>query len=229
MKILHVTDLHYHKPWFDWVLHRASDFDAVAISGDLLNLFAPCPLEEQGEWVSQWLERLPTATAVCSGNHDVTDSGHCPWERRPGADIPTLTGDREILRRGAWTIEAVPWGGLPRRGGENHVVVCHAPPAGASTAWSVADQQDRGDGRLARCLGESADLPWIVLSGHVHDPRGWQAHRRGTWSFNPLHTGQEHPEVPNHLELDLAAATAVWRNGRAETCRVRLRRSGRAQ
>lgn len=229
MRILHVTDLHFHTPWFDWVQQHASGFDAVVLSGDLLDRFGPCPIEEQTAWVNRWLGQLPAAAVVCSGNHDVTDSGHCPWERRTGADAPGLTLDREILRQGGWTIEAVPWGGLPRRGGENHVIVCHAPPAGAPTAWSVGDRQDRGDGRLARCLGESVELPWIVLSGHVHDPRTWQAHGRGTWSLNPLHTGQDHPEVPNHIELDLTTATAVWRSGRAETRTARLRGGARSR
>lgn len=215
MKILHVTDLHFHAPWFHWVSRQARDYDVVALSGDLLDRFNPTPRERQIAWVSAWLRQAEVPLVVCSGNHDEEeepDAG-CPWLRACSIARTQLVTDRQLHRHGRWTFEAVPFGGLPLRGGEHHVVVTHLPPAGAPTAWLRSLDFEDGDLRLARHLKQTVERPRLILSGHVHDPRSWRARCGRLWSFNPGGAPSAHPEVPHHIALDLAARTAGWRDG----------------
>ena len=51
MTILHVTDFHSNKRWFDWLLHRAPAHDLVVMSGDMLDLGTATPQRRQIEWV----------------------------------------------------------------------------------------------------------------------------------------------------------------------------------
>jgi predicted MPP superfamily phosphohydrolase len=37
MRILHVTDFHFRKHWFQWVEKVASNYDAVCFTGDFLD------------------------------------------------------------------------------------------------------------------------------------------------------------------------------------------------
>jgi len=41
MKILHVSDLHFAKSWFEWLFQNAARYDLVCVSGDLFDLCAP--------------------------------------------------------------------------------------------------------------------------------------------------------------------------------------------
>ncbi len=75
LRILHVTDLHYHKPFYDWVMEQSKQYDVVCISGDLIGQEKfQSNLEDkhqQKNEITQWLERMTKPTFVCSGNHDV--------------------------------------------------------------------------------------------------------------------------------------------------------------
>ena len=53
VKILHVADLHFRQPWFEWVATQASQFDAGCIAGDLLNMWIArdVSLRAQTKWV----------------------------------------------------------------------------------------------------------------------------------------------------------------------------------
>ncbi|MBF0266639.1 MAG: metallophosphoesterase [Gammaproteobacteria bacterium] len=74
LKLLHISDLHNHKPYFDWILNQSGNYDALCITGDfigateLITVFEP--LEQQIEFVTSWLEALTKPTFICSGNHD---------------------------------------------------------------------------------------------------------------------------------------------------------------
>jgi metallophosphoesterase superfamily enzyme len=70
--VLVTADLHYHKPWFEWLVREASRFDAVLIAGDLLDMFIAELRIMQAREVQSWLRRLSEVTKVdvCSGNHD---------------------------------------------------------------------------------------------------------------------------------------------------------------
>ncbi len=68
LRILHVSDLHFHKRFFDWVTSEIDNFDVLCLSGDLIDH----PKKEgQIEWVSEWLTQCKKPTFICSGNHDI--------------------------------------------------------------------------------------------------------------------------------------------------------------
>ncbi|MBA4138354.1 MAG: hypothetical protein C0518_13670 [Opitutus sp.] len=223
MKILHVSDLHFQQRWLDWVASEASRFDLIVIAGDLLDTLSVAPQATQIEWIRGWLHALPTPTVVCSGNHDFDETDRCSWLAQVSA--AHIYPDRHPLRTGLLTIEAVPYGRLPLRGGQNHLVVTHVPPAGAPTAFCQERVVDLGDRALERQLRQPALAPWIVLSGHVHEPLSWKAHRAGTWSFNPAIGRGVNFNLPNHIVLELGPdrATAEWRSGCGHYERIKLR------
>lgn len=75
LRILHVTDLHCHKPFYEWVSELADQYDVVCISGDLIGdgtaLLHDENKQAQQDFVIQWLEKMTKPIFVCSGNHDV--------------------------------------------------------------------------------------------------------------------------------------------------------------
>jgi Icc-related predicted phosphoesterase len=82
--ILVTADLHFQKPWFEWLIREASRFEAVLIAGDFLDIFIAEPRTAQAREAQSWLQRLSEVTkvAICSGNHDI--AGHqITWDRAP--------------------------------------------------------------------------------------------------------------------------------------------------
>ena len=78
LKILHVTDLHSHKPFYKWVAEQSNQYDVICISGDLIGYtkhqIDDDTVFEQQQFVIQWLEAMIKPVFVCSGNHDVINS-----------------------------------------------------------------------------------------------------------------------------------------------------------
>jgi hypothetical protein len=72
MTILVTADLHYQRPWFDWLIREASRFEAVLIAGDFLDMFSAESRTAQAREAQNWLRHLSELTnvAICSGNHD---------------------------------------------------------------------------------------------------------------------------------------------------------------
>jgi len=74
VRILLTADLHYHRPWFEWILRVADRYDLICIAGDLLNIHHPEGFVPQLIYLYEWtqlLVKLPTRLAFCSGNHDL--------------------------------------------------------------------------------------------------------------------------------------------------------------
>jgi Icc-related predicted phosphoesterase len=197
MTILHVTDFHFHKRWFDWLLHRAPAHDLVVMSGDMLDLAAATPQRRQIEWVSDWLNDFPRPISVCSGNHDLEwDSAAERWTPAywlrdivnpqvwTDGQRVTLNG-RSFLNLGATTRP---------KGGEADVWVVHAAPSKTLVA-TRASGADSGDPDLVSAVRRFA--PRLVLSGHVHTPLHWREQRDTTLFLNP----GRNPEgaFPNHI------------------------------
>ena len=84
MTILATADLHYQRPWFDWLIREASRFEAVLIAGDFLDIFSTEPRTAQAREARSWLRRLSeiTKVAICSGNHDNVGR-QITWDRAP--------------------------------------------------------------------------------------------------------------------------------------------------
>lgn len=73
MKLLHVTDIHYNKPIFQWIWQVRKQYDALCLTGDFLDpaFHQRDSLAAQIVWFKDWLSKLDIQTFICSGNHDV--------------------------------------------------------------------------------------------------------------------------------------------------------------
>jgi predicted phosphodiesterase len=213
MRILHVSDFHYRKPWFAWLATQAPDCDLICHTGDFLDLFGSVPVPDQIRRVASWLARLRSSLLFCSGNHDVeAEAGQAgAWLR--GLLSPFAWGDGTIMSRSGVTLVSSGWGTPCHLEGPADVLLRHAPPGGCATAVSRADGRDWGDFELGEDL-RSGLIPAmdIVLSGHQHAPRCWHARCGAAVSFNPgFNAGAE---VPNYILLDLAGRRmARWHEG----------------
>jgi predicted phosphodiesterase len=197
MTILHVTDFHFNKRWFDWLLHRAPAHDLVALSGDLLDLAVATPQRRQIEWVSSWLNDFPRPLALCSGNHDLEWDGEAErWTPaywlRDIANPHVWTDGQRVALNGLSFLNI---GATTRpKGGEADVWVVHAPPSKTLVA-TRSDGADAGDIDLVSPARRYA--PRLVLSGHVHSPMHWREQRDGTLFLNPGCTPGA--PFPNHI------------------------------
>lgn len=197
MTILHVSDFHFNKRWFDWLLHAAPAHDLVVMSGDMLDLSAATPQRRQIEWVSNWFNDFPRPISVCSGNHDLEwDSAAerwtpAYWLRDIANEHVWIDGQRVVLDG----LSILNIGATTRpKGGEADVWVVHAPPSKTLVA-TRSDGADSGDIDLIGPARRYA--PRLMLSGHVHSPIHWREHRDGTLFINPgRNLGAEYP---NHV------------------------------
>jgi Icc-related predicted phosphoesterase len=197
MTILHVSDFHFNKRWFDWLVRRAPPHDLVVISGDLLDLAAATPQRRQIEWVSHWLNDFPRPICVSSGNHDLE------WNSETERWLPACWL-RDVANPHVWSdgqrvvfdgISFLNIGAASRpKGGEADVWVVHAPPS-ATLVARRSDGVDAGDPDLVSAVRRHA--PRLVLAGHVHSPLDWRERRDGTIFLNPgFNAGGQ---FPNHI------------------------------
>jgi Icc-related predicted phosphoesterase len=176
MNILALADLHFHRPWYDWVLREAAleRWDLVLVAGDLLDQFhRRCGMAEQVAYHLEWFERMAATgqpLAVCAGNHDANDAPLAivtnetlpeiltrafleeRWMDAARGKTTVVDGEDRRLetRRGPIFISALTW----RWGGET-----------MSRARPHPDDTERL--REARERARSDGLPWLLLA---HDP-----------------------------------------------------------
>jgi Icc-related predicted phosphoesterase len=133
----------------------------------------------------RWLDALPSAEAF----------GH--------------SGRTDIMEE---AFVQVGWQGTIPSFRSGDIVLAHAPPAGCFTSTSKGSGVDNGDIDLADALTCAATMPWLVLSGHVHNPARWKDRCGGTVTLNPGVT--EGAEVPNYTSIDTATRRArLFRDG----------------
>ena len=197
MTILHVSDFHFNKRWFDWLLHRAPARNLVVMSGDMLDLSAAAPHGRQIQWVSDWLNDFPRPISVCSGNHDLEwDSAADRWTpaywlRR--IDNPNVWTDGQRITLNRLSILNIGATTQPK-GGDADVWVVHAPPSQTAVALR-ANGVDAGDPDLVAATSRYS--PRLVLSGHVHNALRWREYRAGTLFLNPGYDPDA--AFPNHI------------------------------
>jgi len=229
MRILLVSDLHYSLPQLDWVVRAAPSFDLVVMAGDHLDISSTVSLDAQSVVILQYLALLQSAgkLVVSSGNHDLTGPDAqgeqaAMWlaEAR-AAGVPT---DGDSLLLDGILVTVCPWwdGPAGRAALEAQLAadalrrpacwiwVYHWPPLGSPTCWT--GRRHYGDADVARWIDEHQ--PDLVLTGHVHEPPfkrdgAWADRIGNTWVFNP---GHQIGPVPTHIEIDLAAGSALWRS-----------------
>jgi hypothetical protein len=232
MRLLLTADLHCRLPWFKWLEAQALRYDAVVISGDLLDVFHKEPLKHQVKRTTSWLRSLAAKTNVvlCSGNHDTIDipfeRGLCPMPAWVAglASILTVDGKTAIIR--------------------DQVVV-------TSLSFIATAAQKRPILAAAHRVRDEKHLPWIVINHHPpsfhqgigpeeliagrfvqefsptfwacgrlwgQEPylkkRGWVQRMGGSIVLNTpqFYAGQELLDAPfpNHVVLDLKARQLSW-------------------
>jgi Icc-related predicted phosphoesterase len=221
-QLLHLSDLHGNKTWFDWVAKKARARGcAVAISGDLVDADAhqaSCALKRQMDWISAWVRTADFPLFLCSGNHDIVLDDNADWLRalaRPG-----VTVDGGIGVFGDRSITCLPWGSdaqafLRTEVLQSDIWLHHAPPTECGLGRSDDGGQpiDFGSDNLFAALSPAwGARTQLVLSGHVHTATKWQAKCGKALCLNAAGDKPNAP-VPKHVQIDLAARTAILRNG----------------
>jgi Icc-related predicted phosphoesterase len=227
VRLLAVTDLHYRLPHYDWLVQQAAEADVVSISGDLLDIVTPVPVEAQAAVVSQYLSRLAAATRLVasSGNHDLDGPGgngeqEAGWLRR--LDVPGLHTDGTSLDLDDVRLTVSGWWDGPQSEAavgaqleaaavgrpSRWIWVYHSPPAGTRLCFD--GRREFPDASLAAWIGRFE--PDVVLCGHIHQAPwvpggGWWDRLGGTLVINP---GKQIGKVPPHVWLDTSAGTARW-------------------
>jgi Calcineurin-like phosphoesterase len=232
MRLLLTAELHYRLAWFKWLEAQAIHYDAIAISGDLLDVFFKEPLKRQVPRTTSWLRTLAekTSVIVCSGNHDTFD---IPVERSTGA-IPawlseldsiitvdgsnTVVADQVIITSLSFIATAaqklpILAGGdrLREEKGLPWIVLHHHPPA----FHQGIGPEEVTAGRLLKQF--SPDF-WASGRLYGHHPflkrRAWVQRMGNSIVLNTpqQYVGQELLEglFPNHIVLDLTARQLTW-------------------
>jgi Icc-related predicted phosphoesterase len=200
MTILHVTDFHFNKRWFDWLPDNAPAHDLLVMSGDMLNFSDATSHRKQIFWVADWIKDYPFPISICSGNHDLE------WDAEAELWTPAYWL-RELSGPKVWTDgQRVTLNGLSLlniscttrpKGGEADVWIAHAPPAGTSVG-TRANGRDAGDPDLVVPARRYA--PRAILSGHIHDPLAWFERKDSALLLNPGRSADA--RIPNHIILD---------------------------
>ncbi len=197
MTILHVSDFHFNKHWFDWLLHRAPAHDLAVMSGDMLDLASATPHRRQIAWVADWLREYPRPLCVASGNHDLEWSDELErwtpayWLR--DIENPNLWVDGRRVEMDGTSILNIGCATRPK-GGEADIWAVHAAPTNTLVTARAAGG-DGGDPDMVAAVRRHA--PRLVLSGHVHDPLHWCQRDRGTLFLNPGRDAWA--DSPNHI------------------------------
>lgn len=218
MTVLHVTDFHFNKPWFDWLLDSAPAHDLLVMSGDLLDRSHPTPHRRQIDWVSGWFKDFPGPLCVCSGDHDLE------WDARarrwtPAYWLRDLAGPRTWVDGQRASFDGLSVLSIGRttqpKGGDADVWVVHAPPTNTRISLN-ANGEDGGDPDLPAAVRRHA--PKLVLSGRTHDPVRWCQLDGNTLYLNPGRN--PHAMQPNHILVHTARMTCEFINASAGTPRI---------
>lgn len=198
MKILHTTDLHFNKKWFDWIEQQQSSFDVCCITGDFLESSKEETLQEQIEWITNWMKRFKKPLFVCSGNHDIEEFENEDWLCK----IPHIYSDNSIK-----TIDGVKFGCVPYIApdflefDECDVILYHLPPANTKTATHKTTNVDWGDKEVARLLQKKILRPKVLLCGHMHYPIDTTDTVSKSMIYNP--GVDKTKEIPNHFIVEI--------------------------
>ncbi len=227
MKILVVSDLHYRLKQFDWLTDQASNFDAMIIAGDMLDISSYLDLSVQIVVMKKCLKAISEKTLlmVCSGNHDGNEKNDAdeyvaPWLQEVRDEHAHVDGDNIFFGDTLFTI--FPWwdGDVTKQEVSEQfeqasklqfdkwIWIYHAPPDNSLTSW--VGKRFIGDSELNKWIEKYQ--PDLVLSGHIHESPfkkdgSWADQIGRTWVLN---AGSHIGDVPAHIILDLEAMNAEW-------------------
>lgn len=246
-RLLILADLHYRKPWFDWLADNVSAFGSVVLAGDLIShpkQFGSSPYLpdwDGGPTPSHILqayhigERLkeckPRFLAACSGNHDIPDlfTGYLVG---PAAcvdgETKHLPSDGIVFTsipfvdengRSSVTLDAA-WPATPPPISDFWILLHHVPPLGINLC-----PRAKGHHALeARLRATGTRTPDLVCCGHFHHPPGWCERIGTSWVVNPgsldSNESTELRPIPPHIIADLNTRTLTWHSGIADCAPV---------
>lgn len=198
MTILHTTDLHFNKPWFEWISKQQDKYDVFCITGDFLEDSKEETLLEQIEWISNWMKSFTKPLFICSGNHDIEELENEDWYLK----VNSIYSDNSIK-----TINGVKFGSIPYIAAEFYeydecdVLLYHLPPSNTKTSIHNKTNEDWGDKEFYRNIKKGILSPKIVLCGHMHYPIDVRDKINNTTIYNP---GVDIlKKVPNHNILKI--------------------------
>ena len=198
IKLLHVTDLHFNKKWFEWLYEQQNSYDILCISGDFLEPKKMEPLEVQIKWITNKLLEFKKPLFACSGNHDV----ELPHRQRWLEEIESVYADGRIVQTGGVKIGCIPYIAPDfMEFGECDVVLYHLPPSKTKTAVNRKDGNDWGDKELYRVLKNGLFFPKTLLCGHNHHPLFTTDTIGETTISNP--GSNKHSDIPNYAIFEL--------------------------
>ena len=228
MRYLVSSDLHYGLAQLDWIAEQASEFDAVILAGDHLDVAGHADVNAQIAMLTAYLGSLAdtTTTIANSGNHDLTarrEHGEkaAVWldriDERVATDGAAALVGTDLISVCAWWEGPVTQSQLEAQLCEQDgqrpedgywIWVYHSPPDESPTSWS--GKRHYGDDVLNRLIAEHH--PDIVLTGHVHES---PFHPDGSWHDRIGRTlvcnaGRQLGPVPAHLIIDTEAGDVMW-------------------
>jgi Icc-related predicted phosphoesterase len=208
MKFLHITDIHCNQQWMDWAREAAPAFDAVLLSGDMLEMSSPRPIEDQIRHWQNYFKIVPGRWFVCSGNHDCDSGVDALWLSRLKNDAIVVPG--KIGQVGDVSIGCAEYitSDFSQFSGVN-LLVTHEPPEG-SRASGIQHGIAGGSFDLL-CHLETRPKTKVVVCGHVHRPKAHWDTIHGVVCLNPGRDGDA--AFPNHFVIDWGRFAELRREG----------------
>jgi len=194
--------LHFTQKWFEWITKQQSEYDICCISGDFLDSSKETLLQDQIQWVSDWIRNFEKPLFTCSGNHDIELLGHEDWLKN--IESTTHYTDNAIK-----TIDGVTIGCCPYLMVDGYsefdkcdVLLNHVPPSKTKTAFHRVQKSYWGDRMFYDVLKHKIVSPKAVLCGHVHQPLSTTDKINDTVVYNPGMNKKS--EVPNYCFICLS-------------------------
>lgn len=202
MRILHCTDFHARREWYQWLAQQSTRYDLICLTGDLLDISPDRSMLGQVEMVAGYLWRIRTPLAVCSGNHNSLPGEdprlqHAQWMQALRRQKVWVDGDQFAM--GGYRFRCIPWSGQTSKASPDEIWLIHSPPDQSATGIACGGVSF-GDATFCdQCRAQLG--PRLALSGHVHNPQSWWARIGNTWSLNP--GCAEGVAAPRHIVIDL--------------------------
>ncbi|MEA2016822.1 MAG: metallophosphoesterase family protein [Campylobacterota bacterium] len=199
MKILHTTDLHFNKKWFEWIVNEQNNYDAICITGDFLDVDNDEPIQKQASWVKSWLKEFKKPILTCTGNHDSVDFDNGDW--LVSSEYAYSDGSKP-------TINGVKFGcisyGTPDffEYDECDVLLYHLPPSSTKTAITKDSNKDFGDQELSRLLKNGMLDAKYLLCGHIHNAKSTEDKINHTIILNPASVADK--DIPPYKIIEIS-------------------------
>lgn len=181
MKILHATDLHFVKSWYDYLLSIEKDYDVVCVTGDLVDGNDPKGIDYQIKQVVTMLYCFKKPLFVCSGNHDVG----LPYDEYWLEGVVGVFGDNSIHNLNGITFGCATCLNPQYATFSNcDVLLSHYPPAYTKASCDIGGG-DYGSEKLYNSIAKGIIAPKIILCGHIHRPRKNICRFKNSVIYNP--------------------------------------------